>query len=162
MPKPESDNLKQISVSWLNKHGYLNGVKSGTITWTNPWSGNKSSIGIAVSNWGEGYGHIKLSYTQTDLNGEKKDFDYEIKLTSTSCRYGGLRYWFICPLVDGGNPCGRRVGVLYKLGDYFGCRHCQELTYKSRNLGGLAKKAGRIISLPELEELNKEIKRFLG
>jgi hypothetical protein len=72
-------------------------------------------------------------YTQTDRETEeKKDFDYQVQLTTTSCKFGGLRHWFICPLIKQGRSCGRRVGTLYKGGNYFGCRHCFELTYSSR------------------------------
>ena len=52
-------------------------------------------------------------------------------LTSGFCNFGGYRWWFICPLVVNGNVCGRRVGALYLGGEeYFGCRHCYNLTYE--------------------------------
>ena len=50
-----------------------------------------------------------------------------IQVTSTSCNYGGYRDWFVCP------GCSRRVAVLFAVGKYFRCRHCQHITYKSRN-----------------------------
>ena len=50
------------------------------------------------------------------------------------------------------------MGVLYKAGDYFGCRHCYNLTYNSRNLSGISKVAGQTISIPELEKLESEVK----
>ncbi len=49
--------------------------------------------------------------------------------------------------------------MLYKAGDYFGCRHCYNLTYNSRNLGGISKLAGQVISFPELERFENEVKR---
>src|SRR5262249_13469992 len=60
-------------------------------------------------------------------------FDYRVGLTTTRPRFGGLRWWFICPLVVNGYPCGRRVGKLYLPpgGRYSGCRHCCDLTYAS-------------------------------
>jgi hypothetical protein len=44
-----------------------------------------------------------------------------------------LRWWFVCPLILGGVPCGRRVGKLHlpPQGRYFGCRRCHGLTYAS-------------------------------
>ena len=59
--------------------------------------------------------------------------DYRVCLTTTRPRFGGLRWWFVCPLTKAGRPCTRRVGKLYLPpgGHYFGCRHCHDLTYES-------------------------------
>lgn len=130
--KTEADDLKKIGVWFLKKHDYFCGWRAGTITWTSGWSENKSSVGIEVSTLNN-ENYLRIHYTQTDnSSGEKKDFDYKIPLTTTPCRYGGKRYWFICPWYKNGIYCGRRVGVLYKDGDYFACRHCYNLTYNSR------------------------------
>ena len=110
--------------------------------------------------------YAKLNYTITDRDsGEKTDYDYKIGLTTTPCHFGGVRYWFICPLSRNGVPCGRRVGTLFLSsgGKYFGCRHCYDLSYESRNecrLGrfgqiGYALKADR-----QVEELREKIKRW--
>lgn len=157
--KEEADGLHQVSVSFLNKYGYFSSFwKSGTITWSR--NGEKTgSIGIqSAINENEQY--IKFNYTQTDrFSDEKTDFDYKIPLTTSPCRLGGKRYWFICPWNTNGAYCGRRVGMLY-LGDkYFACRHCNNLTYNSRNLSGFSKAAGQVISEPYLEELRQGIKR---
>jgi hypothetical protein len=71
-----------------------------------------------------------LHYTFTETG---KDEDYRVGLEATRPRFGGLRWWFLCPLVVRGVPCGRRVGKLYLPpgGRYFGCRHCHDLTYRS-------------------------------
>lgn len=159
MSKTEADNLKKIETSFLKKHDYFCGYRSGTITWTNGWSGDKNSVGVSVSTGGDEE-YLRIFYTQTDNDsGEKKDFDYKIPLTTTPCRYGGKRYWFICPWYKSGKYCGKRVGVLYKDGDYFACRHCYELTYGSRKLSGKAKAFGSIISIPEMEEAEAKVKR---
>lgn len=59
--------------------------------------------------------------------------DYKVPLTTTRPRFGGVRWWFICPLKVNGRACGRRVGKLYlpPSSSYFGCRHCHDLTYTS-------------------------------
>ncbi len=159
MSKTEADGIKKIETSFLKKNKYLNGWRSGTVTWTHGWSGNKSSVGIEVSTL-TGDNYLRIHYTQTDTDTEeKKDFDYKIPLVTTPCRYGGKRYWFICPMSRDGKYCGRRVGVLYKDGDYFACRHCNDLTYESRKLSGRAKSFGRIISIPEIEKMRDSVKR---
>jgi hypothetical protein len=59
--------------------------------------------------------------------------DYRVWLVTTKPTYGGLRWWFICPLArrDGGPP--RRVAKLYLPpgSRYFGSREGHGLTYTS-------------------------------
>jgi hypothetical protein len=59
---------------------------------------------------------------------------YRVRLLQTPQHYGGVRWWFCCPLGVDGKPCTRRVRQLYlPPGErYFGCRHCYSLTYESR------------------------------
>jgi hypothetical protein len=77
---------------------------------------------------------LRIQYVQTDTwTKEETDFDYKVPLTTTRCNFGGIRYWFVCPLVVNGKPCRRRVAKLYKPPNakYFGRRHCHDLTYTS-------------------------------
>ncbi len=135
MSKNKADDTNKISISFLKKYDYFTGWMSGTITWTrNGWGGeSKSSVGLEASTMHDDK-YLRIHYTQTDRNTQaEKDFDYKIPLTTTHCRYGGVRYWFTCPWYKNGVYCGRRVAKLYKDGDYFACRHCYNLTYESRN-----------------------------
>jgi len=134
------------------------------MTWTRSgiWGEHKSSIGIVVSTMG-GDDYLRIHYTQTDRDtNEKKNFDYKIPLTTTTCRFGGKRYWFVCPWYKRGVYCGRRVGTLYKDGYYFACRHCYELSYSSRNANRRYKMFPlfSILTLEQqIEELHKQIRR---
>lgn len=158
MSKTEADGIKKIETSFLKKHGYFTGWRSGTINWTNGWSGNKSSVGIEVCTMNDEK-YIRIHYTQTDnSSGEKKEFNYKVPLIQTPCHFGGFRYWFKCHLFKRGVYCGRRVGVLYKDGDWFGCRHCYELTYSSRNQSGISKMFGSI-SAPDVDRAKEKVKR---
>src|SRR5207253_2236084 len=56
---------------------------------------------------------------------------YSVRLVTTPCHLGGVRWWFVCPLSRGGVACGRRPRKLYLVGRYFGCRRCHGLTYTS-------------------------------
>jgi len=125
----EADYLRKLRISFLKKEGYLNSPKTGVIEWRK--DEEVSSVGIE-SHIDEYHPYIRLLYTQTDNEGKKKAFDYKVFLNRTPCSYGGYRYWFLCPLSRSGMMCGKRSGVLYKAGDYFGCRHCYNLTYWSR------------------------------
>ena len=157
--KEGADYLKKISVPWLHKFGYFCGHKSGAIIWTNNATGKQSSIGIEVSMF-DGDGHLRIHYTQTNnYTSEEKDFNYKIPLTTTPCRYGGKRYWFICPWYKSGVYCGKRVGVLYKDGDYFACRHCYNLTYDSRNKCRPWRLLGSGMSASELDKFRESIKK---
>lgn len=134
--KTEADSLKKVEISWLKKHGYLeeNWWKTGGIKWTNGWSGQESSIGFDVDLTHTETRHIKLHYTQTNNEtGVKNNLKHDYPLTTTKCNFGGHRYWFICSVYKNGQYCGKRVGTLYKDGDYFACRHSNELTYESKN-----------------------------
>jgi hypothetical protein len=133
MSKSEADWCKKIEIWWLlrdikEKGGY----KYTTVSWGE--NGSRGSISIQVSICNEEK-YARFIYTQTDNStGEKKDFDYKVPIVETSCHLGGTRYWFKCSLYKSGQYCGRRVGVLYKDGDWFGCRHCYDLTYSSRKV----------------------------
>ena len=159
MGKEEADGLKKVSVQFLKKHGYFsNGWRSGTLNFSRNGF-QTGSIGIQVF-VDENEKYIKFIYTQTNnYSGEKTDLDYKIPLTSTPCYFGGKRYWFVCPFYSRGVYCGKRVGVLYLSDKYFACRHCNDLTYNSRNLSGIFKTAGQVISEPDLDKLRDEIKR---
>ena len=88
-----------------------------------------ASIGYEVNTLGD-EPWLRLFYTLT-RTGEQ--LDCRVQLVTTCPRFGGLRWWFVCPLIADGCPCNRRVGKLYlPPGDrYFGCRTCYDLTYTS-------------------------------
>ncbi len=50
----------------------------------------------------------------------------EIDILTTSCHYGGFRYWFECP------SCGKRAGRLYFTNHGIQCRTCSNLNYRSQ------------------------------
>ena len=131
--KTTVEQATQLSIFKLKEFGLLTGYAATTLTWTWRLSGSKNSIGIAVDTEDL---YAKVNYTTTDRStGEKTDYDYKISLATTPCNYGGVRYWFICPLSVNGVYCGRRTGTLHLVsgGNYFGCRHCYDLSYESRN-----------------------------
>jgi hypothetical protein len=67
-----------------------------------------SALGYEVNTLGE-LPWLRLTYTIT-RTGEA--LDYRVRLETTRPRFGGLRWWFVCPLLAGGMPCDRRVGKL--------------------------------------------------
>lgn len=145
-PKLEAGNCKKLSVFLLNQNKAINHTAMGTITWPS-LIGCEFTIGFCVLL--EDKSAFYIFYPNSDIA-------YEIALTTTQCNYGGKRYWFICVL------CKNRYGVLYKpsYSNYFACRKCFDLTYKSCKLSGHDKKYGNYASLLELNEIQANIKRF--
>jgi hypothetical protein len=159
--KDTVEDCISLSIIKLRQWDYLCGFRAGSIQWKNSVGEVTSSIGIAVSVSREEYGqdYVRLSYSQADrfTREKRNDLDYNIELVSTPCHFGGLRYWFVCPLVRNGTHCGRRVGKLYLPGgqSYFGCRHCYDLTYKSCQESD--KRESALMKLPP-----EELKRLLN
>ena len=162
--KTTVEQATQLNIFKLKEFGLLRGYAATTLTWTHRPSGHKNSIGITVD-VEEAEPYVKVNYTTTDRKtDEKTDYDYKISLTTTPCNFGGVRYWLICPLSINGVPCGRRVGTLHIAsgGDYFGCRHCYDLSYASRNesrLGRLGQMGHFLFVERQIRELNSKIKR---
>ncbi len=163
--KDTVEDCKSISISLLRKYGYLCSNRSEQIYWTNSITGKETgSIGITVSIT-EAEKFVRFYYTVTDRHtGEKTDYNYKVRLTTTPCNFGGVRYWFICPLAING-VCGKRVGTLFLAPgrEYFGCRHCYNLSYVSRNEPRFARFGN--IGYPlkaerQYKELYEKIKRW--
>ena len=108
--------------------------RTGSIIWSNTRTDEEiASVGFDLHTDGATSGLLTLRYTATRWNGEKEHITEPIPLVTTAPHFGGVRWWFKCPLVVRGVPCNRRALKLYKSpgGLYFGCRHCQDLTYTS-------------------------------
>lgn len=137
MAKMEVDNLIRIKIWDIMKREMQGGFNVKEIL-----------EGSNLKEW-----RICLKYTQTSSDGEqKREFKYKVSVTKTSCNFGGYRYWFLCPF------CNKRVGAIYKGGDYFACRHCYVLTYKSSNLSRFERRFGRVLNTLELKDLENAVK----
>jgi len=111
-------DLLRLDVRKLQRAGALQSGWRGSWQWT--WrSGRKADIWIEAA-----ADHIRLRYTNT-CNGQRKDYDYRVWLSRSSCNFGGSRAWFLCP------SCGRRCAVLHG-GSVYACRQCHQLAYESQ------------------------------
>jgi hypothetical protein len=72
---------------------------------------------------------------------------YDVELQTTRQHFGGLRWWFTCPM------CGRRVGKLYLGGRFFGWRSCYGLTYRSCQEAHSLERMARACDQQELQLL---------
>jgi hypothetical protein len=101
------------------------------------WAWYRQGEQIASISARTSHSEVELSYSYR-RNGDEdniKSVNYTVPLSWTECNFGGKRAWFICPGVVKGRACGRRVAKLYLRGGYFLCRHCHDLSYKSRQVG---------------------------
>jgi len=132
--KALAENAKAIDMTFLRAKGFFD-CTAGT-NWTSSWTRRGEPWGT-VSYWREDcHGEPFLFWLSYNFRKEGDDWHplkYAVEMESTRCHFGGVRHWFICPLVLNGRPCRRRCRALY-LGasEYFGCRECQRLTYQSR------------------------------
>jgi hypothetical protein len=128
------DCLSLDANRWM-REGILraNVFASGTWQWTYA-SGKGFTINYMADTCEPAEPFVRLSYSWVRPSSpEPQSADYRVDLTTTFPRFGGLRWWFVCPLIVGGRPCERRVGKLYLPpgARYFGCRRCHKLTYTS-------------------------------
>ena len=103
----------------------------GSWHWRDPQTGaDRASIGYEVRAVKFFGACLRLFYT---WDKQAQSLNYHVRLVATRPNFGGLRWWFVCPLVVNGRACGRRVRKLYLAPgcSYFGCRHCLNLTYTS-------------------------------
>jgi hypothetical protein len=102
--------------------------RAGAFTWRRGTDDKTSSSVSYLLTTGPHSGTLRLMYAMKSPNA---DLDYSVRLVTTPCRLGGVRWWFTCPLSRNGVACGRRVRKLYLSGKWFGCRCCHGLVYRS-------------------------------
>lgn len=117
-----TEDCRSIDIRRWQREGYLTPGRYLDWQWTR--NGEK----IAAINVKVEVGQLRLIYNCRPNGGEWESLDYPVRLQTTACHYGGLRYWFTCPAA----VCGRRVAVLYLGSKIFACRHCYQLVYKSQ------------------------------
>ena len=124
------DSLVLDASSLVRKRALVAGARtSGAWGWTYDGKDKPhATIGYEANLSDQDNAWLRLHYQR---NGEP--VDYKVRLVTSTPHYGGLRWWFVCPLVrnDGGPP--RRVAKLYLPpgGKYFGSREGYKLTYTS-------------------------------
>lgn len=102
----------------------------GTMTWTR---GEEKVSSISFRPVEDMAGRA-FRFTYTAGKGENaRDADYIVRMVKAAPHFGGVRWYFLCPLIVNGRPCLRRASKLYLPpgGIYFGCRECYGLTYTS-------------------------------
>jgi hypothetical protein len=117
-----TDDYQSIDIRRWQREGLISPGQH--ISWQWLRNGDKvASIGAKVE-----AGQILLIYSYQRKGEEREHLEYPVRLQTTACHYGGIRYWFTCPAAG----CGRRVALLYLGRKYFACRKCYQLSYRSQ------------------------------
>ena len=122
------ESCKSIDVRHWHREGLLSAGRSFTCSWRDSSGERTGSIDVRTER-----DVVVLTYqTRHDLATEWKPISQRVPITWTDLHFGGRRPWFICSMYSHGQYCGRRVAVLYRLREYFACRHCYGLVYESQ------------------------------
>ena len=128
--RPVVEDARTIDVDRLRQEGVLRPHvhQTGYWGWWNTHNGEQtSSIGYELDTTAAA-GWIRLQYTITKrAGGERRPMDYRVELATTRPHFGGVRWWFVCPLSS------RKVRKLYlhPISDHFASRQALGLTYQS-------------------------------
>ena len=99
-----------------------------SLIWTNTATGERvGSIGYEA-HLSQESGRVRLYYTTTRWDGERRESDYWIQLVTTPQPFGGRRWWFVCPRT------GRLAAKLYLPNGAFtfAARQAYRLAYRSQ------------------------------
>jgi hypothetical protein len=124
-PKTRVESCYRLSISYLTENHLIlpNMPLEGTFSW-----GEKGpEIGFSINTKKRHDYHLRLIYEVVFSDSTRQKVHIYIPITETPQNWGGVRYWFSCPV------CGRRINTLY-LPHYatrFKCRKCHDLTYRS-------------------------------
>lgn len=114
--KVKAEHLQRLDIRVWRRRGLL--WVGGTNTWS-WWRGRERAGTIRFTVNADS---VWLSY---GVNGV--DASQSIRTSTTPCRYGGSRRWFLCPI------CCRRCEVLFQRSGRFACRTCQQVSYSSQS-----------------------------
>jgi hypothetical protein len=134
--KDTVESVLNLDILDLKKKGFLDLAASvpSQIQWTS--NGKHSSSAGYLLQKRDGL-RVAMRLRYATANGDPRGYDYWVSITSTSCHYGGVRFWFICPGSKDDISCLRRCRKLFtSAGPIFACRQCQELTYESTQKSG--------------------------
>jgi len=127
--RPTVEDGLCLNINKLLRDGLLhNKLSSGTLTWSNVCTGEKTASVSYHLNRNESDGELRLEYRSTRYDGHVQEMGYEIRLQTTTQRLGGVRWWFTCPKTL------RRCAKLYlPSGAYsFASRQAYRLAYPSQ------------------------------
>lgn len=119
------DAAIRLDLRVMRRQGFLvpGAITSGVQRWHRVGTGQETgAVSVTVNLADPNAGFVVVSFS---LNGDPRV--QEIPLASRAMRYGGRRYYFVCP------KQGRRCEVMPLVGGVFASRQAQKLTYQSQS-----------------------------
>ena len=116
-----------LSIKGMAKRGMFKDGASRTVTWTLS-DGSDCEIGCRYTR--DERHELWLIYSvKNQMTKAWHSQHYPIVLSQQPCRFGGVQWYFLCPI----EGCGGRVRSLHLPAGLrvFGCRKCYQLTYVS-------------------------------
>ncbi len=155
--KIETNELVSLSIFSLKARGCLVLGNYNLLQWQQSYTGEQVKMVISTHFKA---GHYWMLFSQGAAG---IAVEHRVKLETTNCHFGGVRFWFQCPNYPNQLYCGRRGGVLYMRGDVLSCRKCLDLTYHSQTFNHrfwFYPKVYRVILGRKAKDLLRQIKRF--
>jgi hypothetical protein len=119
------ENMICLDIRTMRRQGFLRpgAVTKGFQSWSYVATGEESgSVGVTVNLENPEFGLVTVRFL---LNGDPRV--QEISLESRRMRYGGWRYYFLCPHDQ------RRCEVMPMIGSVFASRQAHRVTYQSQS-----------------------------
>ncbi|MEJ7848821.1 MAG: hypothetical protein WKF92_12110 [Pyrinomonadaceae bacterium] len=100
------DEVKTVTIGGLKSLGYMRpgAIFRGTYCWKR---------GEKPSGWIEVMVNVPERFVQLDYRANDKPITYRVSLERLPAHFGGLNWYFICPVT------GKRCRNLYGIGEYF-------------------------------------------
>jgi len=117
-----TENQLWLNIHLLGKKGCLHPGLAGTLTWLR----GELRIGY-IAYFVEADGMILSFWWKLQESSDWKHVEQAVAFDRTDCYFGGQRTWFLC------SRCQARAAVIYCITNYFICRKCCGLVYKSQH-----------------------------
>lgn len=128
-----------LDIRWINKQGWFEDKGEKRVSWKR----NGKPLGSIRLLTEEDC--IRLIYKWKRNDGPWESQDFSIRYLKSPCHFGGVRYWFECPV------CHRQVCKLYLAGTWC-CRKCGNLAYPVENMD----------QLDRLQHKSEKLEKTLG
>ncbi len=139
MAKIIVENCWNIDTKELVENGIF--IKESGYSWVKKYYSPTDIFKVAakvqpilfILNPNTGNGTLHLSFITYEEGTEKDKNDLAITVESSACNYGGVRWWFRCPGING-KPCNHRNRILFMPpgSKEFKCRQCGSVAYESQ------------------------------
>lgn len=129
--RPAAESYRRLDIRKMVRTSCIKPSNWFGWEWTNSDGEQVASVACAVN---EHVSQLTVSYRWRRYGqDEREDVSLPVRLTTTRCNYGGVRWWFACPC------CHRRVAVLFIMGSALRCIKCGRVSYVSQRVDAITR-----------------------